>query len=241
MNSLNQFEQVNNGGFAQKGAASAAAAEIMNKVFLWMTIGLALTGTVAIWVADNTPLIQSLIGFPMLALFLVQIGLVFWLSARVMNMQASTATIVFLAYSLLSGVTLAPIFLVYTAASIGTTFLVTAGTFGVMATYGMVTKTDLTRIGNILMMALIGLIIASVVNMFLGSSMMDLIISAVGVLIFTGLTAYDAQKIKDMSVQFQGNDADVQTKVAVIGALSLYLDFINLFLMLLRLLGDRRD
>ena len=151
------------------------------------------------------------------------------------------ATIVFLAYSLLSGVTLAPIFLVYTAASIGTTFLVTAGTFGVMATYGIVTKTDLTRIGNILMMALIGLIIASVVNMFLGSSMMDLIISAVGVLIFTGLTAYDAQKIKDMSVQFQGHDADVQTKVAVIGALSLYLDFINLFLMLLRFLGDRRD
>lgn len=240
MSDLRSFEQVNNGS-RQSSTTSAVASELINKVFLWMTIGLALTGTTAIWVADNTPLIESLIGGPMMVLFFIQLGLVFWLSARVMHMQASTATIVFLAYSLLTGVTLAPIFLVYTASSIGMTFIVTAGTFGVMATYGMITKTDLTRIGNILFMALIGIIIASIVNIFLGSSMMDLIISGIGVLVFTGLTAYDAQKIKDMSYQLQGQDSDVQTKAAIIGALSLYLDFINLFLMLLRFLGNRRD
>lgn len=238
MNSLNQFEQVKTGFGAQ---TTAATSEILNKVFLWMTVGLALTGTTAIWVADNTPLINSLLGWPMIGLFLVQLGLVFWLSARVMHMQPATAAIVFLAYSFLTGITLAPIFLVYTASSIGMTFLITAGTFGAMATYGIVTKTDLTRIGNILIMALIGIIIASVVNIFLGSGILDFIISIVGVIVFTGLTAYDAQKIKDMSIQMQGESADTQFKISILGALTLYLDFINLFIMLLRLFGDRRD
>ena len=238
MNSLNQFEQVKSGFGVD---ATAAASEILNKVFLWMTVGLALTGTTAIWVADNTALLNSLTGGTVIVLFLIQLGLVFWLSARVMHMQPTTAAIVFLAYSLITGITLAPIFLVYTASSIGMTFLITAGTFGAMATYGIVTKTDLTRIGNILIMALIGIIIASVVNIFLGSGLLDFVISIIGVIVFTGLTAYDAQKIKDMSVQLQGESSDVQFKVSILGALTLYLDFINLFIMLLRLFGDRRD
>lgn len=238
MNSLKQFEEVNSSVSQSK---SLATSEVLNKVFLWMTIGLALTGTTSLWVADNTPLLNSLMGGPMIVLLLVQLGLVIWLSARVMKMQTSTAALVFLAYSLLTGVTLAPIFLVYTESSIGMTFLVSAGTFGAMATYGMITKTDLTKIGNILFMALIGMIIAMVVNMFLGSSMMDLIISVIGVIVFTGLTAYDTQKLKDMSYQLQSESADVQFKVSILGALTLYLDFINLFLMLLRLLGDRRE
>lgn len=238
MNSLKQFEEVNSSVSQSK---SLATSEVLNKVFLWMTIGLALTGTTSLWVADNTPLLNSLMGGPMIVLLLVQLGLVIWLSARVMKMQTSTAALVFLAYSLLTGITLAPIFLVYTESSIGMTFLVSAGTFGAMATYGMITKTDLTKIGNILFMALIGMIIAMVVNMFLGSSMMDLIISVIGVIVFTGLTAYDTQKLKDMSYQLQGESADVQFKVSILGALTLYLDFINLFLMLLRLLGDRRE
>lgn len=240
MSDLRQFEQVDSSTATRAQSASVAASDLMNRVYLWMTVGLGLTGTVAMYIASSPELIAGLTGGTMFVLFLVQLGLVFWLSARVMHMQPITATLVFLGYSALTGVTLAPIFLVYTTASIGMTFLVTAGTFGAMATYGMITKTDLTKMGNILLMALIGLIIASVVNIFLGSSTMDLIISGLGVLIFTGLTAYDAQKIKDMSIQYQHHDGDVQSRLATLGALTLYLDFINLFLMLLRFLGDRR-
>lgn len=239
MSDLKTFENVNPAGQVSF-TASQAAAEVMNKVFMWMTLGLALTGSIAMYIASNEVIINSLVGGPMFVLFLVQLGLVFWLSARVMKMDPVTAILVFLGYSALMGLTLAPIFLIYTSASIGMTFIVTSGTFGVMATVGMVTKRDLTKMGSLLFMALIGLIIASVVNMFLGSGLMDLVISVAGVLIFVGLTAYDAQKIKEMSFQVQHADGDVQTRVAILGALTLYLDFINLFLFLLRFLGDRR-
>lgn len=244
MSELKSYETVSSSpshsATAGSQAGTAAASEIMNKVFMWMTVGLALTGSTALWFASS-PLILQLTPMTMIVLFLVQLGLVFWLSARVMSMQPTTAILVFLVYSALTGVTLAPIFLVYTSASIGTTFLITAATFGVMATYGIVTNQDLTKVGNIAFMALIGLIIASVVNWFLQSPVMHYIISGIGVLVFTALTAYDAQKIKEMSHQLQGESQDVQTRASILGALSLYLDFINLFIMLLQFFGARRD
>jgi FtsH-binding integral membrane protein len=155
-------------------------------------------------------------------------------------MAPTTATILFLAYSALSGVTLTPIFYAYTASSIGTTFFVTAGTFATMALYGATTKRDLTGLGSMLMMALVGLVIASIVNIFLGSGLMSLVISAAGVLIFVGLTAYDVQSLTRMAQNVSTED-DTH-RFAIIGALKLYLDFINLFLFLLRFLGTgRRD
>lgn len=182
MSELKSYETVSSSpshsATAGSQAGTAAASEIMNKVFMWMTVGLALTGSTALWFASS-PLILQLTPMTMIVLFLVQLGLVFWLSARVMSMQPTTAILVFLVYSALTGVTLAPIFLVYTSASIGTTFLITAATFGVMATYGIVTNQDLTKVGNIAFMALIGLIIASVVNWFLQSPVMHYIISGI--------------------------------------------------------------
>ena len=156
------------------------------------------------------------------------------------SIKTYAATILFIVYSILNGVTMSMLFLIYTMSSIATTFFVTAGTFGAMALFGYATKKDLTRIGNLCIMGVIGLIIASLVNMFLHNSMMDLIISYVGVLLFVGLTAYDSQKIKQM---LSGEDIEVNEttqKIALMGALTLYLDFINLFLYLLRILGDRK-
>jgi hypothetical protein len=165
--------------------------------------------------------------------------LVGFLSARIRRMNATTATAIFIGYSLLNGLTLSSIFLLYTSSSIASTFFITAGTFAVFALVGYTTKSDLTRLGSLLFMAVIGIIIASVVNMFLGSSQLDYIISFVGVLVFTGLVAYDTQKIKEMNII--GNEGtDEDRKEAIMGALTLYLDFINLFIFLLRLFGDRK-
>jgi FtsH-binding integral membrane protein len=187
----------------------------------------------------NSGAVKSL-GSLMIVLLIVQIGVVFFLSARINKMAPTTATILFLAYSALSGVTLTPIFYAYTASSIGTTFFVTAGTFATMALYGATTKRDLTGLGSMLMMALVGLVIASIVNIFLGSGLMSLVISAAGVLIFVGLTAYDVQSLTRMAQNVSTED-DTH-RFAIIGALKLYLDFINLFLFLLRFLGTgRRD
>jgi FtsH-binding integral membrane protein len=163
---------------------------------------------------------------------------VWYLSEAVQRMSANTATFVFLMYALVNGLTLSVIFLVYTLGSIASTFFVTAATFGVMSAYGYFTKTDLTKMGNILFMALIGLIIASLVNIFLNNSTLYWIITYAGVLIFVGLTAYDTQKIKEMNII--GNEGtEEDQKEAIMGALTLYLDFINLFLYLLRILGNR--
>lgn len=175
-----------------------------------------------------------------LGVLIAEFGLVFYMSARINRISFTTATILFIVYSILNGVTMSMLFLIYTMSSIATTFFVTAGTFGAMALFGYATKKDLTRIGNLCIMGVIGLIIASLVNMFLHNSMMDLIISYVGVLLFVGLTAYDSQKIKQM---LSGEDIEVNEttqKIALMGALTLYLDFINLFLYLLRILGDRK-
>ena len=222
-------------------AVAAEQQRFMVRVYNWMTSGLATTGLVAYGVANSPSLTQIIFGNALIpiVLMIAQIGLVFWLAARVMQMSAQQATGVFLLYAALSGVTFSAVFLAYTASSIASTFLVTAGTFASMSFYGYTTKKDLTSWGSFLFMGLIGIIIASVVNIFLQSEMMYWVVTYAGVLIFVGLTAYDTQKIKEMNIL--GNEGtDEDTKEAVRGALSLYLDFINLFLMLLRIMGTRR-
>jgi FtsH-binding integral membrane protein len=222
-------------------AVAAEQQRFMVRVYNWMTAGLAITGFMAFYVSSNETIMNIIFGNRIIAIVLMiaQIGLVFWLASRVMQMSVSQATGVFMLYAGLTGITFSFIFVVYTSASITSTFLVTAGTFGAMSLYGYTTKKDLTSWGSFLFMGLIGIIIASVVNIFMQSSMMHMIITYAGVLIFVGLTAYDTQKIKEMNIL--GNEGtDEDTKEAIRGALTLYLDFINLFLMLLRLMGDRR-
>jgi len=211
------------------------------KVYGWMAAGLMLTGIVALFTIQVPALLEILVSsrFAFLGLFVVQLGLVVWLSARVAKMSASTATLVFLGYSAITGVTLSVIFLVYTAQSLASTFFVTAGTFGAMSAYGYMTKRDLTGLGSFMMMGLIGMILASVVNFFLNNSTVYWITTYIGILIFVGLTAYDTQKIKIMS-QMGLDGAESEQKGAIMGALTLYLDFINLFLLLLRVMGSRR-
>ncbi len=223
----------------QRSESLVKVNEFIRSVYNWMAIGLALTGFTAYYVAHTPALLEAVA--PLFIVFiLAELGLVFFLSARIAKMKASTATSMFVIYSLLNGVTLSVIFLIYTQASIFSTFLVTALTFGACSVYGMVTKKDLTSMGQFLFMGLIGIIIASLVNMFMRSPMMEYIISFVGVLVFTGLTAYDTQKIKEMALS-QPADASgsMVRKGAIIGALKLYLDFINLFLFMLRFLGNR--
>jgi len=218
----------------------------MLRVYNYMLMGLALTG-VAAWATVSTPLGTlffqqtaagvSLSALGWIALF-APLGLVFFLSFRIAHMSLATAQTVFWAYAGLMGISLAPVLLLYTGASVAQTFFVTAATFGAMSLWGYTTKRDLTGFGSFLFMGLIGILIASLVNMFLQSGMMSLIISIIGVLVFTGLTAYDTQQIKES--YYVSDDGQVMGKKAVMGALKLYLDFVNLFLMLLRLLGDRR-
>ena len=230
--------------YVRHSSVDAVAAEqqrFMVRVYNWMGAGLGITGVMAFYIANTPTMLNILMGNPILPIVLIvaQIGLVFWLASRVMQMSVSQATGVFLLYAGLTGITFSTLFVVYTAASITSTFLVTAGTFSAMSFYGYTTKKDLTSMGSFLFMGLIGLIIASLVNMFMQSPMLHWIITYAGVLIFVGLTAYDTQKIKEMNIL--GNEGtDEDTKEAIRGALTLYLDFINLFLMLLRIMGDRR-
>ena len=220
-----------------------AQLSLFRQVYLWMAMALAITGMMALLVAGSPAMLSLIFSskFSFLVLIVAEIALVWYLSARIERLSFTTATLMFIIYSLLNGAMLSSIFLLYTAASIATTFFVTAGTFGVMCVYGYVTKRDLTTIGNICLMAVIGLIIAGLVNIFLQSSMMSLIISGIGVLVFVGLTAYDTQKIKHLLVQEGLEVNDSTKKIALLGSLTLYLDFINLFLYLLRFLGDRRN
>jgi hypothetical protein len=208
-----------------------------------MGAGLLITGFIAYAVSESPEIQRVIFGTPMLlmALFIGQLALVFTLSARIYKMQASTATALFVAYSALNGLTLSSIFIVYTDASIASTFFVCAATFIACSIYGWTTRRDLTSFGGFLMMGLIGIIIASVVNLFVQSSAVSAIVSYIGVFVFIGLTAYDTQAIKAMAVsQPEGLEAGALRKGAIIGALKLYLDFINLFLMLLRIFGSRR-
>ena len=212
----------------------------IGKVYRWMGIGLLITALTAYFVASSESLVYALAENMILfyGLIIAELGLVVYLSARIQKMSAEKATAMFIVYSALNGITLSLILLVYTGASIASTFMTTALTFGAMSAYGYFTKRDLTAMGSYLRMALFGIIIASVINMFWANSTMYWIISYVGVLLFVGLTAYDTQKIKKLGTMVDG----VQTtqKAAIIGALMLYLDFINLFLFLLRIMGNRR-
>ncbi len=223
-------------------ARREASTIFLAKVFNLMTVGLAITGITA-FVTDYTGLTAIIIGSPLfLILVLAELGLVFYLSARVEKIQAATASGLFIGYSVLNGLTLSVVFRAYTHTSIAGTFFIAAGMFGAMAVYGLVTKRDLSGFGSFLFMGLVGIIIASIVNIFLQSSSVNWTISFLGVLIFTGLTAYDVQKIKrigEEGIMAQGDD--LVRKGTVMGALTLYLDFINLFLMLLRFFGGSRD
>ena len=211
------------------------------KVYGWMTAGLMMTGIVSL-LTLSVPGLTELVfssrwGF--LGLVVVQLGLVVYLSARIDKMSAMTATMVFVGYSALTGLTLSLVFLVYTAASLASTFFVTAGTFGAMSAYGLITRRDLSGLGSFLMMGLIGMVLASVVNMFFANSTLYWITTYIGIFIFVGLTAYDTQKIRQMgALALEGGETE--QKGAIMGALRLYLDFINLFLLLLRLMGNRK-
>ena len=221
---------------------SEAYMPILKNVYMWMCSALVVSGLVAFVVSGNVQLLSILFehSFSLWVILLAQIGLVWFISARIESISFVTATILFMLYSVLTGFTLSTIFLAFTAESIATTFFTTAGTFGAVSLYGYITKRDLSTIGSYLMMALIGLIIASVVNLFLKNEMLYWIVSYVGVLIFVGLTAYDTQKIKQLAAHMCGADEETTNKVALLGAITLYLDFINLFLYILRILGRRK-
>jgi FtsH-binding integral membrane protein len=216
----------------------------VRSVYNWMAIGLALTGFMAFYVSNSETMLRLIFGNPFVffALILGELGLVFFIAGRIDRMSAGTATSLFVLYSALNGVTISFIFLAYARASIVSTFFICAGTFIGCSIYGWTTKKDLTSWGGFLMMGLIGIIIASLVNMFIRSSGMSMVISYIGVIVFVGLTAYDTQKLKNMALtQPADMDGAVIRKGAILGALSLYLDFINLFLMLLRIFGTARE
>jgi len=237
------YEEINYRSYSHEREleSSTAFPVLMQKTYLWMTMALAITGLTAYIVAGNEMILNILFNFraAIWILFIAEIGLVVSLSAAIERLSLTTATLMFIVYALLNGVTFSTLFLAYSLPSLATTFFVTAGTFGAMSAVGLFIKKDLSAIGRILIMALIGIIIATVVNIFLASSGLDIIITYLGVLIFVGLTAYDTQKIKQMFQMAPDAGAHTQ-KYAVLAALTLYLDFINLFLYLLRFFGNRK-
>ena len=244
------LEQHNQGYFtaenrAQVPAASAVAKTFMANVFLWMTLAMVITAITAYWFASDQALIGALFnsetgqmsGLGWFVL-LTPLGFVLLMSFGYQKLSPGIMTLLFLVFSVLIGMSLSFILIVYTAASVYKTFAIAAGMFGIMAVTGYTTKTDLTKFGSLMFMGLIGVIIAMIANFFLQSTTLEYIISVIGVLVFTGLTAYDVQKLK--RIGSQPMDAKSTRKLAIMGALTLYLDFINLFLFLLRLLGARR-
>ena len=240
------------GGYADRAAIDAGLRAYMIRVYNYMAAAVALSGVVA-WLTYNaavvtdttgkitglTPFGQMVLSTPaMIVLLLGTLGLVFFISFRIQRLQFTTALMLFMVYAGLLGVTLTPIFLVYTGASITKVFFISAASFGALSLWGYTTQRDLSGMGSFMIMGLFGIIIASLVNLFLKSSGLDFAISAIGVIVFAGLTAWDTQRIKEM--YDASDDSNSAGRKAVMGALSLYLDFINLFLMLLRLVGDRR-
>jgi hypothetical protein len=220
---------------------SITQSRFFNAVYAWMASGLALTAVVA-WAVADSPSLSALAHNPLVLIvaFVVEIGLVMTISGAINRISASTATALFMLYSAINGFVLSMVVWRYTTTSLGGTFAVTAGTFAAMSLYGYTTKRDLTRLGSLLFMALIGIIIASVVNIFFASSLLYWGITYLGVLVFVGLTAYDTQRLRVIAAQTGDNPA-LASRLAVVGSLSLYLDFINLFLLLLRLMGNRRN
>lgn len=210
---------------------------LIRQVYAWMGAGLAITAIMALITLSSPTIFKAITGNRLVfyGLMIGELALVFTLSGAINRLSAAVATLIFIAYSALNGVTLSVVALVYTANSVASTFVITAGMFGAMSIYGYMTKRDLTSWSSFLFMGLIGVVIASIVNIFVGSSAVSWVISGIGVIVFTGLTAYDTWKIKDLAAQ--GTEG---RKPAILGALTLYLDFINLFLMLLRFTGNRR-
>jgi uncharacterized protein len=235
---------VSNASFSQ-AASVVKVNSFVRSVYNWMFIGLGLTAAVAYFTAyqmSTNEAVYTTLRSLFFPLVMAELGFVFFLSARIQKIKATTATMLFVVYALLNGVTMSYVFLAYTATSIASTFIICSVTFLICSVFGMVTKRDLTSMSGFLMMGLIGIIIASVVNIFLRSSGMGLIISYIGVLVFIGLTAYDTQKLKQMSASIPDNATGAMVrKGAIMGALSLYLDFINLFIMLLHIFGGSRD
>jgi FtsH-binding integral membrane protein len=222
-------------------ADTVTQGQFFNAVYAWMASGLALTAVIAWWVSTQPQLMASLFHGGMIVLLVIlQLGLVVALSAAVTKINSTVATIMFLAYAALNGLTLSALFLIYSLPSLAGAFVVTAGTFGAMSLYGYTTRRDLTRYGSLLLMALIGLIIASVVNIFFASSTLYWLVTYGGVLIFVALTAYDTQKLRYIADQ-TANNPELSARFSIYGALSLYLDFINLFIYMLRIMGDRRS
>src|SRR5262245_11804765 len=220
------------------GLAEQASA-FLSEVYAWMCGGLAITAATA-WFVAASPSVMRIImtnGALFWTLFIAQLAIVFVLSARVQQLATSTASVLFIAYSALTGVTTAFVLLAYTGESVATTFLVTAGTFGGLAVYGTITKRDLGGFGQMLFMGLLGLVLASIVAVFWHSDAFQFVLSFVGVLVFSGLAAYDAQRLKRMALEAPAG----QSSYAIVGALALYLDFMNLFLFVLRFTGNRRD
>lgn len=229
-----------NGSIVEYGTSTGIQA-FMAQVYGWMSCGLLLTAFTA-WFVNGSALQEAILSNSILffGLIIAQLGLVFFLSGMVNKISGSLATTLFMLYSVLTGLTLSVVFMQYTGASIGSTFVVTAGTFGAMSVYGYTTKRDLTRLGSMMVMGLIGIVIASIVNIFLKSGPLYWAITYIGVIVFVALTAYDTQKLKAIGEQVSADDSENYRKYSIMGALTLYLDFINLFLMLLRILGDRR-
>jgi uncharacterized protein len=215
--------------------------DYMLRIYNYMASGLALTGIVA-YVFAQSGYYAQLAQTPLIYLvMLAPLGLVMWLSYGVNRMQASTAQALFWTFAAVMGLSMASIFLHFTGASIARVFFITAGTFGAMSLYGYTTQRDLSKFGSFLIMGLIGIVIASVVNMFIASSALQFAISVIGVIVFVGLTAWDTQRIKESYYEYQYADGQTAGKQAIMGALTLYLDFINLFVMRMQLLGTRRD
>ena len=234
-----------NAAFTSTTADQSVVRAFLARVYTFMALGLGVTGVVALAMAASPDAMAFVFGgrWVLMGLIGAELLLVFAFAPVAARASAGVATLMLLAYSVLNGVTMASIFLIYTRGSIGSTFLITGGMFGALAAYGTVTKRDLSSLGSFAMMGLVGLVIASVVNLFLGSPMLYWLTTFVGVIVFTGLTIYDTAKLKTIAALAAGQGKQAETKLALQGALSLYLDFINLFLMLLRLFGGgrRRD
>jgi FtsH-binding integral membrane protein len=226
--------------YARPGTQDRAVVHFFNAVYAWMAVGLAVTASVGWLISSNTAALKHVLsGGTMFGIIIAQLVLVVAISGAINKISATVATALFVLYAGLNGLLFATIFLVYSLPSIAGTFIACAAMFGAMSLYGMFTKTDLTTMGKILFMALIGLIVASVVNMFFASSALYWLVSYAGVFIFAGLTAYDTQRLQGMAIQTSG-DAAMAARLSVVGALMLYLDFLNMFLFLLRLMGKKR-
>lgn len=215
---------------------------LMKDIYVWVAIALAITGVTA-YTVSNSPLLLSLLfagKFTMWALLIATVALVWHLSSAVSRLSLKAVTAMFLIYSVLNGLTMASIFIVYTMTSIASVFFVTAGTFALMSAYGYLTKADLSKLGNLCLMGLFGLIIATVVNMFFANSFLQMLLAYAGVLIFVGLTAYDTKRIREIAYANNTGTTDNGAKLAIMCALTLYLDFINLFIYMLRIFGEKK-